>query len=322
MSMSISLNVVPSPYDRLDPVAAAIRWWTSQMAAVFQASAPRKLDVDELSDAKRLPPSIAVLLDETDAFFAQYVLPPGSPGAHRNALLLRLGDLTPIDPALLQISARTIERKKDNSLSYLMVMARRDRLSAIEGIARRKGARQVTFEARGQPDLALASLERSRSLRRSILFDAGLIGLIAVAASLMLNLWTMRIDRETHAVAAQEKAVRRAAIAAETTRRQDDIARALVDRGILRRRASVALDAMAALNRATPDNAWWTSIRWSPEETIISGASPAATAAIEKMSNQSPGWSIELSGALSAAPAGAPQAFELTARARKEAQKP
>jgi hypothetical protein len=128
-------------------------------------------------------------------------------------------------------------------------------------------------------------------------------------------LWTSRIEAETRSLDAQASKVRRAALAAETARRDSDLAKAFVDRGVLDRRAGAALKSLAELDRATPDTAWWTSVRWTPEEVTISGESANAAAAIDAIATDALHWSVELAGPIKSDAAGA-QTFELRAHKR------
>jgi len=311
------LEFQPSPFDRLDPVARAVRWWTSQMLDL--AGAPRRttLNADDIATgAKRLPRHVAIRLPEEEGFLAEISLARGQADAHRQALALKLPDLAPLPADELCVTARAMAPADDGATTYAVAMARRARLNALEAQARKRGARSVAFHV-GDSDIDLLSPTAEARRRRSMLIDVGIIGALAIAAVAASLAWTSRINAETERLAQQERDLRGAAVAAETAREEAEVARALVERGILNRRSTVALDAIATLNLATPRSAWWTRLTWTPDEITIGAEAADATAAISSLSSAAKVWSIELSGAIAAAPEGGVQAFELVARRRK-----
>ncbi len=314
------IDMIPSPFDRLDPIAQAVRWWTSQMIDVLAPPFRKLIPAETLDQEERIRAAHAAMaLPETDAFVARLTLPKGSSAAHASAIRLRLGDLAPADPAQLQISATAIEQADSGAVTYAIAMARRDRLDNLEKAARRKGVRSVRFHAVECRAAELRSGKAERKARRSLAIDAALVAMIlagAVAASVM---WTMRIEGETSALAEQERSLRRAVVAAEAARRDADLARDFIDKGVLDRRAGAVLETLAALNNATPANAWWSSIRWSPQDITLAAQSNDPTKAIEAISAGAKNWTVELSGTLNAASGAAAQAFELKLRPREAA---
>lgn len=311
------VRLQPSVLDRLDPIAAAIRWWTSEIAGLFGSFSRKVVTVEALDQKKRLPHKIAIMLGETDGFVARTRLPKGSSDAHRRALDLKAQDLAPIAPTALTIIATATERASDGSLTYAVAMARKDRLGVLETIARRKGARSVAFAVEHAADVELLSPAADRKSQRNLIIDAVIVLSVIVSGMVAVSSWTARIEAETAELAAQERSLRRAAVVAEAARKDAGISAQLIERGLLGRRADTALRTLALFNTATPDSAWWTRIRWTPQETTISGQAADATGAIKQMSNTAKGWSIELSGPLNAAPSGGFQTFELIARERK-----
>lgn len=320
MPVRSDIRLTPSAFDQSDMVARTIRWWVAEVVSAFGVRPLAIVSLDTVEIDHRLPSSLSIALDETDAFVAQYALPKGHPQAHRSALLLRIRDLAPVDPATLEIAAGAVGRDADASLTYAVAMARRVRLEGIEAIARRKGARRIRFHAERSPETAFFGPNERRRRRRAFIFDAAVMVSVALALAVASTLWTQRYERETRVIEAQEKNLRQAAVGAETARRQAELARSFINRGILRRRAGVALEALADLNRATPDTAWWSAVHWTPDEVQIDGASSVATEALDKLSAEASGWSIALSGSLSAGH-GQPQTFEVRARPKPEPEK-
>lgn len=314
------LNLQPSPLDRLDPIAQGIRWWLAQMQGLFGSARHTIVPATDLDQTKaRLPRRVVIELAETDAFSARTVLPKARVGAHQRALELRLPELAPISPDELAVFATAIE-VGDEGTTYHVAMARSDRLKDLEAAAKRRGAAVIRFNAAGDHGLDILSARGQVRARRRLVLDAAIIvGLIfsAVAAT---NLWAARIAADTEALADRERLARRAAVATEATRKQGEVSRQLVERGILKRRGSAVLDTLAALNAATPDNTWWTFVRWSPDETVISGQGANATDAIGMLSANAKDWSVELAGPLASAPPGGAQSFEIVARPRKAAK--
>lgn len=312
------LRLQPSVLDRLDPVAGAIRWWTSQIATLFGPTSRKTVAVEDLEHIrKRLPANVAIVLGEADGFVATTRLPKGSADAHRQALGLRINDLAPTAPAALSMTGAAVAREADGSQTYAVLMARQERLAQIEAIARRKGARQVSFTSGIAGDLKLRSPAAERKAQRALLVDASIVIGVIVSTMITVSLWTARIEAETEALAAQERSLRKAAVAAEATRNAAGVSAQLIQRGLLSRRADAALRTLAMLNEATPDQAWWSRVRWTPQETTLSGQATDATSAIGQMSDRAKSWSIELAGPLNAAPSGGYQSFELIARERK-----
>ena len=311
-----TITLHPSPLDRLDPVAAAIRWWTSQMLDMLGGPHRRTFTLADLEATKSLPRAIDITLPETDGFIAEVRLPKGHADAHRQALGLKLGDIAPIPPADLIIAARATSRGESDAATYGVAMARARRLAELEAAARKKGARSVRFFIGEERDIPLLSPVAERARRRGLVIDAGIVLAVAAAAVAASLSWTARIGAETEALAARERDIRGAAIAAETARDQAAIAQALVERGILDRRSTTALDHLAQLNAATPVSAWWTKVVWTPNETTITAQGNDPTAAIWAISSTAKAWSIALVGEIAASGSGGPQAFELIARPR------
>ncbi len=316
--MTPSIDLLPSPFDRLDPVAQAIRWWTDQVTSFFRAPRPKQISLDVLEgNIRRLPRRIEVSLPDKHCFSAQLMLPPGNSEAHARAIRLRLHDLVPLDPASLQIIATARQRENDGYLTYSLVMARRTQLDEVEAAARRRGARHIAFVPDGERTAALLSPRSTRQRRRALVLDGLLAAAVAASAATAVAVWTAHMEQGTRALADEERALRRAAVAAQTARREGEVARTLIDRGILKRRAGTVMEALAAFNAATPAEAWWTSVRWAPDQVTITAHSPNATAAIEAMSAGAKAWSVELAGSIAAAAPPAPQTFELLLRPRE-----
>lgn len=307
----------PSPLDRLDPIAAAIRWWTSELGSLMGQPRVKAVHADELDQSKRrLPSKVSIVLGETDGFIARTRLPKGLAGAHAQALSHKLPDLAPVPPAALSIVASAVERNSDGALTYAVIMARKDRLAQLEAAARRRGATSVAFTVETAPDIALRSPAAEQKSRLMLIMDAVLVLGVIAAAMIAVAIWTACIEAETEALAAQERSLRRAAVAAETVRKDAGISTQLIERGLMSRRADTALRTLALLNQAMPETAWWTRLHWTPQETAISGQATDATAAIRQMSEAAKGWSIELAGPLTAAHSGSAQTFEIIVRER------
>ncbi len=314
------IDLRPSLFDRLDPVARAVRWWTSQMTDMFGAARRYPVSSDHVTtNEKSLPSRVTITLPATQGFGAITTLPKGQSAAHHQALDIRLRDVAPVDPAQLEAAATAIAQSEDGATTYAVVMGRREHLDRLDADARKAGARDIRFKVEGftAPEFEAPAAKRRAKVRLGA--DAGLVILIAVAAAGAVMLWTNRVADETDQLAASERSLRVAAVSAEATRKESDLSRQLVERGIFNRRASSALLALAELNTATPDNAWWRRIVWTPGEVTISAQGANATASLNAMSAAAKGWSIELSGSLAAAPQGTAQAFELVARPRKVA---
>jgi hypothetical protein len=314
--MSVYIEMIPSPYDRLDPIARVVRWWTIQMMEVFAPPRRRMIDVEAVEHDRRVTGHLAIKLPETDAFVARLTLPKGPTSAHANAIRLRLADLAPIDLTKMQISATAIEQNPDGAVTYAVAMARRDRLDGLEVFARKKGARSTRFQAQRDAEADLKSPRTLRRDRRALIIDGAIVGAILASAVVAVVSWTARIERETSALAKSERSLRRAAVASEAARREADLAREFIDRGVLDRRAGAILETLSTLNKATPDGAWWTAVRWSPGEILISAQSNDATKAIEAMSKDAKAWTVELAGSIGGS-GGQPQAFDLKLRPRQ-----
>lgn len=312
------IQLQPSPFDRLDPVAHAVRWWTTQMVEMIGQPRRRQVTAEEVeTPGGRLSGHIAIVLGETDGFLAHAMLPKGHADAHRQALTLQLPDLSPITPDLLSIAATAVSREADGSTTYAIAAARGARLEALETEARRKGARSAVFHIEGSPVPELHSPVATRRHRRALVGDAILVAGVAMSAILAVTVWTNVVNAEAEALARQERGLRGAAIATEAARNSSDISRALIERGLLKRRSYAALAAIARLNQATPSAAWWTHITWTPEDVSVSALSQDATGALAALSKAAKDWSIEPSGTVAAAPGGGPQSFEFIAKPRK-----
>lgn len=312
------IDLQPSAFDRLDPAAQAIRWWTSQMLDIFGRPRRRILTTDDVEGSrKRVAGHITIDLGETDGFLATARLPRGPAEAHRKALDLQLADLAPIPLEDLIVSARAVSQPDDRTVQYSLAMARRDRLDALEKQARDRGARSVSFRIKGSDEPEIISPNALRRRRRSLVIDASIAIVTAIATIAAVTLWTMRLDAETAVIAEQEREVRGLALAAQSARNQERLSHAMVERGVLERRSMSAMSDIATLNRATPDGTWWSRLVWTPSEITASGQSRNATAAIAQISGQAKAWRVELAGALAAAPEGMAQSFEIVLKPRK-----
>lgn len=314
------ITLQPSPCDRLDPVARAIRWWTDQMLDIAGRPQRRTIAASDVAEGTgRLPRHLAIMLSDTEGFVAEASLPRGLADAHRQALELKLSDLAPVQSEKLSVAATAVRQAQDGATTYALAMARKDTLNKLEDQARKRGAHDVVFAVTEASALDVVSPTAAGQSRSRLIIDASLVLGVAITAVMAVMAWTGRITAEAEQLAGQERTLRSAAIAAENTRREGEVSQQLVERGVLNRRGHSALDALAALNAATPDNAWWRRVVWTPSETTLSLESTDATAAIASLSSAAKGWSLELSGALAAAQEGQAQAFELVARQRQAA---
>lgn len=311
------VQLQPSPFDRLDPVAQVVRWWTSQMAAMLANGPRNEVHSGALDQSKkRLPRRIVIVLTGTDGFTARTRLPKGQASTHLKAIELRLPDLAPVDPLNLVISTTAVSRNEDGGTTYEIAMARKARLDELEAIAKRKGAQSVAFKVESSASVVLQSPRALSRASAGLVMDSAIIMATLASAVAAVSAWTIQVEKNTQALAEEERSLRRAAVATEASRSAGEISRQLVERGILTRRGSAALEALATLNSATPDETWWTRIRWSPGEVAITGQSPNATAAINALSSSAKGWSVELAGPLNSAQADGVQLFEILAKPR------
>lgn len=315
--MSAHLSLLPSAHDRLDPIAAVLRWWTTRIASLIPEGSPRVVSVEALEAQRRMPRSVIIELTDTDTFCARMQLPKGSPERHRKALQLRLADLSPVDPAALEIVAIALEPSAEASV-YAIAMAQRDRLNALEALARRKGARKVVFKADDLIAAQLVSARIRRSRRWDLMINAGLACLIAIAASLAVQLWRQRLEQETASINAAERSLRRAVVAGEASANEARLAAELVDRGVLKRRAGAAFETFAQISTATPNTAWWMAYHWTPESITLAGQSPDATGAIRYIAGKAASWRPEIGGPINAASAGGSQSFEIHLKPKYE----
>jgi hypothetical protein len=318
--MTVRIDLIPSSLDRLDPVARIVRWWTTQMTEILGVPPRKTLSVEAVEQGKRLPARTAVVLPDADVFTANVSTPKGMAEAHRQALQLRLNDLAPVAPEKLVIAATAVDRGEDGSVTYTLAMARRERLDTLDRLARRKGARRLSFQPEGLAALDLKSPSRQREERRDLIVDAALIAAVLISALAAVMSWTAHIEAETVQLVEHERDLRRAAIAYETARRDGELARDFSSRGVLDRRAGAVLKALADLNAATPAGAWWTSVQWSTTEIVISAQANDAAKAIDAISNSAKAWSIELSGPISTS--GSVQTFDLKLRPRPTGASP
>jgi hypothetical protein len=314
--MTATLEPALSPYDRLDPVAAAVRWWTSRLTEVLQPGEPAIIAIADVerSGGPRLPPHVTLKLPPEEVFLSRVVLPPGAPAAHRKALMLRLAELAPLDPVELEIAARRVGDLGADGRSeavYAVAMARAMRLATLEESARRAGARSVRFAGDGEAWVTLDTARARRAQTRARLLDIGLALALVATGAAAAGVSTRAIERETEALLLAEQSLRRAAVAEERVVRDAELAEGLLARGLLERRAEVVLQDLAALNAATPDGAWWTRLRWTPGEVTIAGASREAAAAIESLSAAASGWRVAPAGPVRAGAGDGLQTFEL-----------
>lgn len=314
------ITFLPSPLDRLDPVARLVRWWTQQLLDVFGRGRRTVLPAQTLASGatEKLPTSIVVELSNADGFVALTHLPKGSASAHQRALSLRIADLSPLQPGQLVIAASAIEQDPEGGTTYAAVMARREQLDQLEKLARSRKASSVIFNVPGYPGIDLKSPRAQRYDRIGRIVDAGLVIGIGAAAALAAVAWSNRINDETEALVQREASLRRLATAAEVSTNDALVSRDLVDRGLFKRRGTAALDALANLNAATPDNTWWTKVIWMPDQLAVTAQSLNATSAITGLSAANKAWSVEMSGPLVAATDGGVQTFDFLARRRGE----
>lgn len=313
------IDLQPSPLDRLDPVAQAIRWWTSQMMDIL--GRPRREAITAYAleaETRRLPRHVTICLSDADGFMAHAALPKAKVDTHKQALRLQLPDIAPLPPEELRVAARAVDIATNGVTIYAIAMARPDRLDQLEKLARSRGARSVVFQVADHAEPELLSPLTERKRQRSLFIDASIVVGIAAAAVVAVSAWTLRMTSEAEEFAIRERELRGAAVAAESARQQSSVSQAFVERGILKRRSMAALDNLAMFNTATPNEAWWTRIVWTPEEVAISAQGRNATTAIAHMSKEAKGWSIELSGSL-AATGDTVQPFDVIARPRRSA---
>jgi hypothetical protein len=315
--MSGRLVLRPGAVDRLDPVAAALRWWISRLAAALPRRRPAALALKDLEEGgRRLSGAVAVALPAEEIFVSRVALPPGRSDAHRRALALRLPDLAPLPPSALEIAARSERRGEDGAVVYAVAMARADRLTALEAAARRRGAKRVAFVGEADRGVTLETARARRARARGALLDAALVLAVALTAVWASSAATRRLEAEARALLAADEAARRAAVAEARVAQEAALVDVLLAQGALERRAGAAIEDLAALNAATPDGAWWTRVRWTPGEVAIAGASPEAAAAIERLSAAAGAtrWRVALAGAVQSSGSGGTQSFELRAR--------
>lgn len=311
------VSVRPGAFDRLDPIAALVRWWTKALSDAFAGAPARIASVTALEKGgkRRLRGDARLALDETDAFVATVHLPEGAPGAHAKALALRVPGLAPIASEALVFAAHRVAG--DDGATYHVAMARRDRLSELENLARRRGVRRVAFHPADDPELPLVTPRREAADRRAALVDMGVIAAALVAAVAAVQAWTAAVNRDVDALVAAEQAVRAEATARGRALRDTAAAQALVARGVLDRRIGAVAEDLAALNAATPDAAYWTRVRWQADGVRVTGASAEASAAIEALSaalaTERGGWSVSLSGPVRGGDREGLQTFEVLA---------
>ncbi len=318
-SVGANIRMIPSRHDQLDPVARALRWQLDQLAACLPARRRPRYRRDEvLTASAKLPSSLLIELPDEDCFVTEITLPPGSPDAHRKAILLRLAELSPVPVLDVCVSVEAVQRTPQG-VTYKVALARKARLANIERQARQRGVSDDMFTSRLPESPPVVSGAAAARDQRGVLIN-GVLALIVVACgSLAAVSWAARMDRETEAILAAERTLRRAAVAAEAIRREAEVVAQLVNTGVLARRPAAALDAIANVSAVTPDEAWWSMIRWNPDEIIITGESPDATAALQRLSEDALRWRVEPVGAISAGLPGAPQRFEVRLKRREAA---
>lgn len=309
--MSGALVLLPSPRDRLDPAAAALRWWTTRLQDVFAPRGSATVSAEDLAKSRRLRASVSIALGPKDLFVARVPMPPGHPGAHKKALALRLPELVPIDVDAIDVAARRSDAGTSDAAIYMIAVARTQRLEELETLARGRGARRVSFHPVGHTALRLETPRTRRRRRRGAVADALLVTLLVAAFVSASSAARMVITRETEGLVATERTIRQAAVARERDARDAEIAGEFVARGVLDRRAGSVVEDLAALNEATPDGAWWTRVRWEPDQVLIWGESDDASAAIEGLSAEATGWRVALSDAVRASGSDGRQSFEL-----------
>lgn len=316
MSLIPQIDLQPSPYDRLDPVARATRWWLGTLRSILSRSAsPTRAPSAEASRSnnKQCPRD---RLDEQNCFVAELTLPPGSPEAHRRAIELRLDELAPVDARTLSIAAVAIHAD-DTGGRYRIAMARDETLTEV---AKRSGDGRLVhsgiFPGGVQSPILRSKQAIARRRWRKIMDSAFLVGL-AVILAVATSIWTERIRRESQAIADREREIRRAKLVGAGERADAELVQALTAKGILERRPGGALHTLALLNAAMPDDAWWETVRWSPDEVMISARGSDATASLDLFSQNALRWSIELSGPITSADRDDAQSFDIRITPRR-----
>lgn len=309
--------MVSSRHDRLDPIARGLRWQLDQLAACLPRRRVALYRRDEvLTASARLPSMLAIELPDEDCFVADIALPLGSPEAHRKAIELRLAELSPIPVDELSIAIEAVQ-SSPQAIYYRVTMARKSRLAAIERQASQRGATRHQFVSRIAGTPAARSVRSLARDRRQALINGALALVLVGCASAASYSCAARLNRETEAITAVERSLRRAVVAAEAARREADLAAELIAKGVLARRPGAALDAIANVGAVTPDETWWSMIRWNPEEILISAESLDATAALQRLSEDALRWRVEPVGSISAPQPGAPQTFEARLKRRE-----
>lgn len=310
MPLNAHVEMIPGPLDRPDPIARAVRWWLSALPRLKVRSKVERLAADALSGPSRIAPARPIVaLNERDCFIADITLPPGTPEAHKPAITLRLKELAPIDPAKLSIAA-IATRRSDAGVTYGIAMAREARLQGLVEQARKAGAQILHFTPNDAVDITLRTNAQIKARRLSAVIDGVLGVALVLATSFLTHLQTERIRVEAEEIALREREVRRQVVDLEQQRKDAELAQDLSAAGIISRRPGAALDALANINAATPDIAWWTSIRWSPEETILTAKGRDATEALRLLSQDALRWSVELAGPITTSQANETQNFE------------
>ncbi len=315
MPVTANLDMVPGPLDRPEPVARAIRWWVSSLtgsgpAGSGGATKRRRTTAHALERAAKSSSSRQVVtLNHRDCFIAHLSLPPGAPEAHKRAIALRLDELAPIAPGKLSVAAIAV-RRSETDVTYAIAMARKDRLKSLTDQARRQGARILHFTPQSADHIPLRTDEQVRSRRISQIIDGLLASGLVLAIAIAAHVQTDRYRQETEQLLDLERAARAQVIALENDRRNAALANDLTTAGVLARRPGAALDALANVNAATPDTAWWTSIRWSPDEILLAAKSRDAVGALQLLSQDALRWSVEPIGTVTTDPSDGSQSFE------------
>lgn len=305
------LEMQVSDHDRPDPVAWVIRWWLGQILSFAPRPRAETGGADVLLARQRLPRHVIARLPPEDVFVTGASLPPAAPDAHRRALELRLESIVPVDPGALCLSARATGRASDQSMSYVIAMARADRLDALEAALAEKGGRDVRFTRDGDDAVTLTSARRRRRERRGLGLDVMLTVLAAVLIMFAAAMWTSRLQVEAEQVRMAERDLRRSAVMLAAVERQGGIASGQLEVQIIGRRAGVLLKDLSDISAATPDTAWWTAIRWTPQGATVAMRSQAALADIASTADAALGWRVAPIGPMTAPDAGQVQAYDL-----------
>ena len=208
-----------------------------------------------------------IILAAPDIYTASLTLPKAARGRLRSAVMLQLGEISPLDPAMLSWSTHNVRRTGEH-ITLQVVMAKTRRLDGLVSLFAENGLPTPPIMAvvAGAFVQLAAGYDGSRARpanggRRTLLFAGALLAAIPPAIIIAASILIATNDRASERL---EEAVR-PKIEAETRARHAEQLRAALAPVQARSPVSSLLDNLAG---RLPTSAWVRSIGERPDGTV------------------------------------------------------